>query len=73
VDLVGELAARRGMAVLHITHDLALAQHGCARLVVMRQPGGRARPYRGRARRAASRVHRGPDRSRVRPRPPGSG
>jgi len=36
VDLVGELAAGRGMAVLHITHDLALAQHGCARLVVMR-------------------------------------
>jgi peptide/nickel transport system ATP-binding protein len=35
VDLIGRLAAERGIAVLHITHDLALAQHGCARLVVM--------------------------------------
>ncbi|MHA6621434.1 ABC transporter ATP-binding protein [Pseudonocardia sp. DLS-67] len=39
VDLIGRLAAERGVAVLHITHDLALAQHGCARLVVM--SGGR--------------------------------
>ncbi|MGQ0631055.1 MAG: ABC transporter ATP-binding protein [Sporichthyaceae bacterium] len=36
VDLLAELATDRGMAVLHITHDLALAQRGCARLVVMR-------------------------------------
>jgi len=36
VDLMAELAARRGLAVLHITHDLALAQRSCARLVVMR-------------------------------------
>ncbi len=35
VDLIAALAADRGIAVLHITHDLALAQHGCARLVVM--------------------------------------
>jgi peptide/nickel transport system ATP-binding protein len=35
VDLIGRLAAERGIAVLHITHDLALAQHSCARLVVM--------------------------------------
>lgn len=35
VDLIGRLAADRGIAVLHITHDLALAQHSCARLVVM--------------------------------------
>jgi peptide/nickel transport system ATP-binding protein len=35
VDLIGELATGRGVAVLHITHDLALAQHGCIRLVVM--------------------------------------
>lgn len=36
VDLLGELVRRSGVAVLHITHDLALAQHGCERLVVMR-------------------------------------
>jgi peptide/nickel transport system ATP-binding protein len=35
VDLIGRLAAEQGIAVLHITHDLALAQHSCARLVVM--------------------------------------
>jgi peptide/nickel transport system ATP-binding protein len=35
VDLIGRLAAEQGIAVLHITHDLALAQHGCAQLVVM--------------------------------------
>jgi peptide/nickel transport system ATP-binding protein len=35
VDLIGRLAVERGVAVLHITHDLALAQYGCARLVVM--------------------------------------
>jgi peptide/nickel transport system ATP-binding protein len=35
VDLIGGLAADRGIAVLHITHDLALARHGCTRLVVM--------------------------------------
>ena len=36
VDLLGQLCARRRMAVLHITHDLALAQRGCHRLVVLR-------------------------------------
>jgi peptide/nickel transport system ATP-binding protein len=35
VNLIGRLAADRGIAILHITHDLALAQHSCARLVVM--------------------------------------
>jgi peptide/nickel transport system ATP-binding protein len=35
VELIAELGARHGLAVLHITHDLALAQRGCARLVVM--------------------------------------
>lgn len=28
-DLLDELRARRGVAVLHITHDLALAQRSC--------------------------------------------
>ncbi len=37
-DLLEELRARRGVAILHITHDLALAQR-CDRLVVLR--GGR--------------------------------
>ncbi|MGH3979502.1 MAG: ATP-binding cassette domain-containing protein, partial [Pseudonocardiaceae bacterium] len=37
-DLLAQLRARRGVAVLHITHDLALAQR-CDRLVVLR--GGR--------------------------------
>ena len=37
VDLISQLAADRGLAVLHITHDLALAQYSCARLVVMHQ------------------------------------
>lgn len=35
VDLIDELATGRGIAVLHVTHDLALAQHSCARLAVM--------------------------------------
>lgn len=39
VDLMDELRGTRGLAVLHITHDLALAQRSCARLVVLR--GGR--------------------------------
>lgn len=36
VDLLGTLAAQSGTAVLHITHDLALAARSCARTVVMR-------------------------------------
>jgi len=36
VDLLDELAARHGLAVLHITHDLALAARTCHRLVVLR-------------------------------------
>ncbi|MQA14641.1 MAG: ATP-binding cassette domain-containing protein [Pseudonocardiaceae bacterium] len=39
VDLMEELRSGRGVAVLHITHDLALAQRSCDRLVVLR--GGR--------------------------------
>lgn len=35
VDLIDGLAADRRIAVLHVTHDLALAQRSCARLVVM--------------------------------------
>ncbi len=35
-DLMAELRARRGVAMLHITHDLALAQRSCDRLVVLR-------------------------------------
>jgi peptide/nickel transport system ATP-binding protein len=35
-DLLEELRTRRGVAVLHITHDLALAQRCCDRLVVLR-------------------------------------
>lgn len=35
VDLLDELRSRRGVAVLHITHDLALAQRSCDRLVVL--------------------------------------
>jgi peptide/nickel transport system ATP-binding protein len=35
-DLLEELRAQRGVAVLHITHDLALAQRSCDRLVVLR-------------------------------------
>lgn len=35
VELITGLAVGRGLAVLHITHDLALAQHGCTRLIVM--------------------------------------
>ncbi len=38
-DLLQELRRNRGLAVLHITHDLALAQRCCDRLVVLR--GGR--------------------------------
>lgn len=34
-DLLDELRASRGVAVLHITHDLALAQRSCDRLVVL--------------------------------------
>ncbi|MPZ66087.1 MAG: ATP-binding cassette domain-containing protein [Pseudonocardiaceae bacterium] len=34
-DLMEELRASRGIAVLHITHDLALAQRCCDRLVVL--------------------------------------
>lgn len=34
-ELLGELSADRGLAVVHITHDLALAQRSCTRLVVM--------------------------------------
>ncbi|MGE3286773.1 MAG: ABC transporter ATP-binding protein [Pseudonocardia sp.] len=36
VELLDELAAGSGAAVLHITHDLALAARTCARLVVLR-------------------------------------
>lgn len=36
VDLLDELAAGSGAAVVHITHDLALAARTCARLVVLR-------------------------------------
>lgn len=35
VDLISELSAQHSLAVLHITHDLALAQRSSARLVVM--------------------------------------
>lgn len=35
-ELIAELSTEYGVAVLHITHDLALAQRSCARLVVMR-------------------------------------
>lgn len=35
-DLLDELRSARGVAVLHITHDLALAQRSCDRLVVLR-------------------------------------
>ncbi|MCW0213098.1 MAG: ABC transporter ATP-binding protein [Pseudonocardia sp.] len=35
VDLIDELANDRRIAILHVTHDLGLAQHSCARLVVM--------------------------------------
>ena len=34
-DLLEELRAVRGLAVLHVTHDLALAQRSCDRLVVL--------------------------------------
>lgn len=36
-ELITELGSRHGVAVLHITHDLALAQRGCARVVVMQE------------------------------------
>lgn len=36
-DLLEELRAARGLAVLHVTHDLALAQRSCDRLVVLDQ------------------------------------
>lgn len=35
VDLMGELAASENMAVVHITHDLALAARSCRDIVVM--------------------------------------
>ena len=35
VDLLDELRTTRGLGVLHITHDLALAAHSCSRLAVM--------------------------------------
>lgn len=35
IELIEQLSTEHGVAVLHITHDLALAQRGCARLVVM--------------------------------------
>lgn len=35
IELIEQLSAQHGVAVLHITHDLALAQRGCTRLVVM--------------------------------------
>ena len=38
-DLMAELQVGRGVAFLHITHDLALAQRSCSRLVVLQ--GGR--------------------------------
>lgn len=34
-QLMGELARNHGTAILHITHDLALAAHTCDRVVVM--------------------------------------
>lgn len=34
-DLLDELRSARGVAVLHITHDLALAQRSCDRLIVL--------------------------------------
>lgn len=39
VDLLDEMRARHGIAVLYLTHDLELARRGCDRLVVLR--GGR--------------------------------
>lgn len=36
-DLLEELRDLRGLAVLHVTHDLALAQRSCDRLVVLDQ------------------------------------
>ncbi|MBA3797849.1 MAG: ABC transporter ATP-binding protein [Geodermatophilaceae bacterium] len=35
IKMVAQLGAQQNVAVLHITHDLALAQHGCTRVVVM--------------------------------------
>ncbi|UXA13568.1 ABC transporter ATP-binding protein [Mycobacterium sp. SMC-8] len=37
VDLISELAVTKGVAILHITHDLVLVGHGCARVAVMRR------------------------------------
>ena len=34
-DLLDELRSEHGLAVLHITHDLALAQRSCDRLIVL--------------------------------------
>ncbi|HEY1972089.1 MAG TPA: ABC transporter ATP-binding protein [Pseudonocardia sp.] len=39
IDLLNELRARQGTAVLYLTEDLGLARRGCDRLVVLR--GGR--------------------------------
>ncbi|MFZ2177281.1 MAG: dipeptide/oligopeptide/nickel ABC transporter ATP-binding protein [Rhodococcus sp. (in: high G+C Gram-positive bacteria)] len=35
IELMRELGERFGVAILHITHDLALAQRGCNRVIVM--------------------------------------
>jgi peptide/nickel transport system ATP-binding protein len=37
VDLISELAVTQDVAILHITHDLALVRHGCTRVVVMQR------------------------------------
>ena len=37
VDLIRDLADSQGVAILHITHDLALVERGCQRVVVMQQ------------------------------------
>lgn len=36
IDLLDRQCVRRGIAVLHVTHDLELAKRGCERLVVLR-------------------------------------
>ena len=35
VEMLDQLRVQRGLAVLHVTHNLALAQRSCSRLVVM--------------------------------------
>ncbi|BBZ01501.1 hypothetical protein MCHIJ_09380 [Mycolicibacterium chitae] len=37
VDLIRDLADSTGVAILHITHDLALVERACQRVVVMQQ------------------------------------